>query len=461
MTDPAASDSTAQATIQPPSRLARFPIYYGWVVLFVAFITMGIGANVRVAFSLLFPPILAEFGWERGETAAIFSMGFLASLFFSPFAGVLIDRYGVGKVVAVGSLLSAAGLVLSTEVTTIVELAITLGCMMVGGSVMLAYVTHSYFLPYWFVRKRGLAVGLAFSGVGIGAILMFPWLQGIIGADGWRRACYALAILLVVVALPLNLLLQRRHPHDIGLQPDGDNQNGGPGRKPAVDNVVAADWVNRDGTLKTAARTSRFWWLILWYVSGMYAWYAILVHETKLLTEIGISPAAAAFALGMVGFTGVVSQIALGTLSDRIGREWGWTIACCGFAVCYVILLILPYAPSLFLVYAMVLTQGLIGYGASAIFPTLPAELFHSRNYGQIFGIFGAFSGFGAALGPWGTGELFDLTGSYQVGFIVALGASLLSIATVWLAAPRKVRLVAGQARKRARLREARQTAAG
>lgn len=459
MTDPAASGPPSQTTIQPASRLARFPIYYGWVVLLVAFITMGIGANVRVAFSLLFPPILAEFGWERGETAAIFSMGFLASLVFSPFAGVLIDRYGVGKVVAVGCLLSAGGLVLSTEVTTIVELAVTLGCMMVGGSVMLAYVTHSYFLPYWFVRKRGLAIGLAFSGVGIGAILMFPWLQDIIGADGWRRACYAMAILLVAVALPLNLLLQRRHPHDIGLQPDGDNRPGRAARKPAADNVVDADWVNRDWTLKTAARTSRFWWLVICYVSGMYAWYAILVHQTKYLTEIGISPSAAAVALGMVGLTGVVSQIVIGTLSDRIGREWGWSIACGGFAVCYVILLILPYAPSLSLVYLMVLTQGLIGYGASAVFPTLPAELFHSRNYGQIFGIFGAFSGFGAALGPWATGELFDLTGSYQVGFIVALGASLLSIVAVWLAAPRKVRLVAGQARKRAQLEAARPAA--
>jgi len=249
MTDPATSDIKGQTPVQPVSRLARFPIYYGWVVLAVAFITMGIGANVRVAFSLLFPPILAEFGWERGETAAIFSMGFVTSLFFSPFAGVLIDRYGVGKVVAVGSVLSAAGLVLSTEVTTIVELAITLGCMMVGGSVMLAYVTHGYFLPYWFVRKRGMAIGLAFSGVGIGAILMFPWLQGIIGADGWRRACYAMAILLVVVVLPLNLLLQRRHPHDIGLQPDGENRTGRPGARPAADNNVDAGWVNRDGPL--------------------------------------------------------------------------------------------------------------------------------------------------------------------------------------------------------------------
>ena len=208
----------------PLSPLARLPFYYGWVVLGVAFATMAIGANVRVAFSLLFPPILEEYGWSRGTTAAVFSAGFLISLFFSPFAGVLIDRYGVGRIVAVGAILSAGGLALSTGVGSVAELAATMGCMTIGGSVMFAYVTHSYFLPYWFVRRRGMAIGLAFTGVGIGAILLFPWLQDIIGADGWRRACYALALLMVGLVLPLNLLLQRRHPHDIGLEPDGDNR---------------------------------------------------------------------------------------------------------------------------------------------------------------------------------------------------------------------------------------------
>lgn len=436
---------------RPLSPLARLPVYYGWVVLGVAFATMAIGANVRVAFSLLFPPILEEYGWSRGTTAAIFSAGFLISLFFSPFAGMLIDRFGVGRIVAVGVVLSAGGLALSTGVGSVAELAVTMGCMTIGGSVMFAYVTHSYFLPYWFVRRRGLAIGLAFSGVGIGAILLFPWLQGIIGADGWRRACYALALLMVGLVLPLNLLLQRRHPHDIGLEPDGDNRPGRTPRKPAPDAVVDPEWAHREWTFRTAARTGRFWWLHVSYMAGMYAWYSVLVHQTKFLIEIGVSAEAAAFALGLVGLTGVASQICIGSLSDRIGREWGWSIAFAGFTACYAILLILPHYPALWLVYAMVMVQGLIGYGASAVYPAVPAELFHSPKYGQIFGIYGATSGFGAALGPWGTGELHDLTGGYETGFAVGAAAGILSIAAMWLAAPRKVRLVAGQARKRAR----------
>ena len=158
-------------------------------------------------------------------------------------------------------------------------------------------------------------------------------------------------------------------------------------------------------------------------MAGMYAWYAVLVHQTKFLIDIGVSAETAAFALGLVGLTGVASQIGIGMLSDRIGREWGWSIAYTGFTACYAIMLILPHYPALWLVYVMVVVQGLIGYGASAVYPTVPAELFHSPKYGQIFGIYGATSGFGAAVGPWATGELYDLTGGYETAFAVGAAA--------------------------------------
>ena len=98
----------------------------------------------------------------------------------------------------------------------------------------------------------------------------------------------------------------------------------------------------------------------------------------------------------------------------------------------------------------MVAAQGILGYGLAAVYPSIMAELFHSRRYGQIFGVLGAVSGLGAATGPWATGLLFDLTGGYDIGWQVSLGACALSVLGIWLAAPRKVRLVAGQAAKRA-----------
>ena len=101
-----------------PSIFGRLPIYYGWVVVMVAFTTMAIGVTIRTSFSLLYPPILAEFGWDRGVTAGIFSVGFLASMLMTPFFGAWINRWGPGSLFGVGAVLVSAGLILTTYADT-------------------------------------------------------------------------------------------------------------------------------------------------------------------------------------------------------------------------------------------------------------------------------------------------------------------------------------------------------
>src|SRR5262249_36504990 len=160
-------------------------------------------------------------------------------------------------------------------------------------------------------------------------------LQSLIGRSGWRIACWALAALVLIVLVPLNLLLERR-PEDIGLDPDGDPASGdSPGRAPSQ-NVVDAAWAAVSWTLGRAVPTGRFWWIGLGYVCGLFAWSAGQVHQTKYLIEIGFSATYAGWALGFVSLARIPGQIALGHLSDRIGREWVWTVGNVGFAICYV-----------------------------------------------------------------------------------------------------------------------------
>jgi MFS family permease len=411
---------------------------------------MAIGVNTRTSFSLLFPAILAEFGWERGVTAGAFSIGFVASMLISPFVGALMDRFGPRFVIPAGVVLVSSGLALATLATRPLHLYLTLGVLVVGASVLLSYIGHSFFLPFWFVRRRGLAIGIAFSGVGVGSIIIFPWVQSIIAAAGWRAACWAMAILMLAVLLPLNLLLQRGRPGDLGLQPDGDSGPDGAGAGPSgPDNVVDRAWAATEWTLGLAVRTARFWWLFLGYVTALYAWYAVQVHQTKILVDSGFPADQAAYALGFVGLTGIVGMISIGHLSDRIGREWAWTIGVLGFALCYVLLMVLQEHPSPWLMYLMVASQGLLGYGLASVFGAIPAELFQSRHYGPIFGVLGASAGIGAGGGPWLTGIIHDRTGSYTAAFWLAMALCAVSIVSIWLAAPRKVRLVAGQAARR------------
>ncbi|MBI4011146.1 MAG: MFS transporter [Candidatus Rokubacteria bacterium] len=422
------------------------PFFYGWVIVATAFVTMAVAVNARTAFSLLFPPILDEFGWARGVTAAAFAVGFLAATLYAPFIGILMDRLGPRVLFPAGIFLVSAGLALATAVRAPWQLYGTLGVLVAGGSMAVSYLGHSLFLPNWFVRRRGLAIGIAFSGVGVGSITLLPAVQAIISQAGWRAACWALAALLIVLILPLNLLVPRQRPEDVGLLADGEAAPAGAagGGRPA-DNVVDRAWAAVDWTLGRAMRTARFWWVALAYLCGLFAWYAVQVHQTKYLLEMGFSPAVAAYALGLVGLTGIVGQIALGHLSDRVGREWAWTLSGVGYVVCYAALLALPRHPTRELVYVMVASQGMLGYGLASVYGPIPAELFQGRHFGTIFGTLNLAAGAGAGLGPWVTGLVHDWTGSYAPAFWLAIGCSVVSVAAIWLAAPRKVRAVAGR----------------
>ncbi len=420
------------------------PFFYGWIIVAVAFVTMGVGVNARTAFSLLFPPILDEFGWERGVTAGAFSFGFLVSAVLSPSLGRLMDKRGPRVVMEMGVGLVAAGLLLATLVREPWHLYVTLGVLVGGGSICLSYTGQALFLPNWFVRRRGLAMSVAFSGVGVGSIILLPWLQHLIGRSGWRAACWAMGILVLVLLAPLNLLLKRR-PEDMGLTPDGD-----PASRDAADgaraaNVVDPVWAAVDWTLGRAIRTARFWWIALAYFGGLFSWYAVQVHQTKYLVEIGFSPTYAAWALGFVSLVGIPGQIALGHLSDRIGREWVWTAGSLGFVVCYLALLLMRQAPTPALLYLMVVSQGALGYGLTSVIGAIPAEIFQGRHYGTVFGTLMLAAIAGGAAGPWVAGALHDATGSYTLTFWIAIGCSTVSAGAIWLAAPRKVRAVAGR----------------
>ena len=435
---------------EPPRLPVRLPFFYGWMIVAVSFVTLALGVNARTSFSLLFPPLLDEFGWDRGVTAGAFSIGFLASTIYAPFSGKLMDRFGPRVVLSLGVVLVSLGMAGAPFMSAPWHLYLTLGVLVVGGGFLVSYVGHSFFLPNWFVRRRGLAIGIAFSGVGIGSVIVLPLLQYVIDRVGWREACWILAGVLAVVLIPLIVAFQRRHPHDFGLAPDGAaapcDHEAATASRHSVDNIVDPAWAATDWTLARALRTRRFWWMFSGYWCLLYAWYAVQVHQTKYLVETGFSASQAAYALGMVGLGGIAGQIGLGHLSDRVGREWAWTAACAGYVLCYTALLLLPQYPgSTFLYIAIVGSQGLLGYGLTSVLGAIPSELFEGRSFSTIFGILSISIGLGAAVGPWVTGVIYDAVGSYVPAWWLALSLSALSMLCIWLAAPRKVRAVAGR----------------
>jgi MFS family permease len=147
-----------------------------------------------------------------------------------------------------------------------------------------------------------------------------------------------------------------------------------------------------------------------------------------------------------VSLVAVPGQIALGHLSDRVGREWVWMIGNLGFIIGYLLLIGLRSFPTPMLLYAMILAQGTLGYGLTSVMGPIPAEIFEGRHYGSIFGTVMVAAILDGAAGPWVTGVLYDRTETYSIAFWIAAGCNLISILAIWLAAPRKVRAVAGRA---------------
>lgn len=421
------------------------PFYYGWVVIAVAFVTMGVAVSARTAFSLLLPPLLDEFGWERGMVAGAFSFGFLVSAVLSPFVGRAVDRNGPRVVISMGVTMMATGLLLAPMIGAPWHFYGTLGVLVGVGANLMGFTVQSLYLPNWFIRRRAMAIGLAFAGVGAGAVVLLPWFQLGIDRDGWRTACQAMGLLVLVVVGPLALLVHRR-PEDIGLLPDGAPHVTGLGGKRRTSYVVDPAWASIEWTLARAVRTSRFWWLALGYFCVLFAWYAVQVHQTKYLVEVGFSPAVGAWALGIVAVVAIPGQVGLGALSDRIGREWVWSVGCLGFAMCYGALIALGRSPSPGLLWVMVLSQGLLGYALTSVMGPIVLEIFEGPHFGVIFGTLNVAMIAGGAAGPWVAGTVHDVTGSYDLAFALAGVLCAVSAAAIWIAAPRRIRQVPGRA---------------
>jgi MFS family permease len=423
---------------------SRLPFYYGWLIVGIAFVTMAIAVTARTAFSLLLPPLIGEFGWDRGLVAGAFSFGFFVSAALAPVFGRLMDRYGPRVIIGTGVCLMGLGLLTATAIEQPWQLYATLGVLVTVGAGLMTYTAQSLFLPHWFIRRRALAISIAFSGAGVGAIVLLPWMETIIGRDGWRASCLAMGLLVLLVIGPLTLFLRLR-PGDIGLLPDGASRAAHAEAGRPLANVVDPAWAAIEWTLARALRTRRFWWIALGYFCALFAWYAVQVHQTKYLIEIGFTPLVAAWSLGIVSVVAIPGQIALGGLSDRVGREWVWTIACCGFAVCYAALIALENTPSYGLLYLMVISQGFLGYAVTSVMGPIVAEIFEGPHYGTIFGAMTVALTGGGAVAPWAAGVIHDATGSYRLAWALAIACCVVSVAAIWIAAPRKVRVVPGR----------------
>ena len=426
----------------------RFPFFYGWVIVGSAFVLLALAYTAWYSFSVFLVAILEEYGWSRALTAGVFSVFTVVHGLTGPLIGGMVDRRGPRLVVGVGAMILAAGLIGSSRISEPWQFYLFFGVVAAMGVGATGWIPNFTLLQNWFVRRLGTVVGIASGGVGFGILFLVPLAQYAILHVGWRITYVLLAAAVLAVMLPTTLLFQRRRPQDMGLLPDDSSARGEERRLEAERLVVDREWASRDWTLRSAVRTYRFW---MAFGAGMLLSFAsqmVLVHHVALLVDAGYDKMLAASAVGMVGIASVFGKLLWGSASDRVGREVAFTagMSCALVGILLLMLaqaILAPWVP-----YVYGAWMG-IGYAVSAtLAPTLSADLFRGRSFGAIFGLMGAGNSIGGALGSWVAGYIFDLTGDYMAALSLGLVAILASIVCLWLAGPRKVRLVPGQARQ-------------
>lgn len=414
-------------------------LYYGWIIVAISFLTLFLTLGIRFSFGVFYVVMLQEYGWGRAETAGAFSLAMVIHAFFAMVTGVLIDRFGPRILFPLGAIFLALGLAAASRITAIWHLYLFFGVVMAIGINTLSYGPHMALIPRWFVRGRGLAAGLVVAGMGVGTMVMAPVIQFMIDTGGWRSAFLILAGIVLAVVVPMTALFQRRFPEEVGQFPDGIVPDSGgtyvpqpeASRKDPPSPHLSEQW-----TLRAALSTRAFWWMCLNNFSVGFAFNILVVHQAAHVVDSGYSTTLAAFLVGLVGLLRSGGGVLFGLLSDRVGREIGYTLGGSAAFVGMLFFLLVRDTASPWMLYAFVILFGLGSGSTGPIIAAAIADLFPGNSLGRIMGTFTIGFGLGGAMGPYLAGYFYDRIGSYTLPFLLVIVTISLGILAIWMAAP-------------------------
>ena len=262
--------------------------YYPWVVIGIAFLTVAVAFGTRNAFAVFLVAVIEEFRWSRGLASGALMLGSIMWTLSAPVIGYLLDRFGPRIVLPGGAIIMAIGFIISGFANSVIEFYIGMGVFMGVGFAALPMTSQATFLSNWFIRKRGMAIGAAASGIGLGILLVVPWTQWLVATYGWRAAFFILAGLLALIVAPLNYFFQRQRPDEMNLEPDfGDTVT-----RNAAAHAKAAGIGGP--SLRDALRTWRFWAFAIGVLAGAIPLHMVLIHQVAAVSDAGFSKELAA-----------------------------------------------------------------------------------------------------------------------------------------------------------------------
>ncbi|NNG06730.1 MAG: MFS transporter [Desulfobacteraceae bacterium] len=370
-----------------------------WVILLCGSIVVLLAIGLRISFGLFLKPMSSQFGWGREIFALSMAIQNLLWGIFQPFSGAVADRWGAGRVVAVGGVAYALGLYIMSVTTSPLELYlgaglfIGLGLSSAGLGVVLGAVGRAT-RP----EQRSRALGIVTAAGSVGQLLVVPMGQAFLTHFGWSRAFQLLGICtLVMVPLAAAFRGQSGRPNDIREQP-----------------LVEA--------LREARGHRGFWFLTAgFFVCGFHVAF-IAVHLPAYLTDRGLAPELGAWSLSLIGLFNIFGSILSGVLGGKFSKKYLLSCLYLLRAAVFFGFIIMPISPWSALAFSSLI--GFLWLGTIPLTSGLVAQIFGPRYMTMLFGIVFFSHQVGSFIGVWLGGYLFDATGSYMAVWwlSVALG---------------------------------------
>ncbi len=389
----------------------RNSIYPGWYQVGATSVGTGLSFIVIaiVCFSIFVKPLQDEFGWARSQIALALTITTFVQALINPFLGALLDRWGVRRVLLPSIVLMGLTIASAYFLTDslwhfyLIYLLITFLGAGTGA------IVYSRLLVNWFDRRRGLALGIGLSGIGLGAALIGPLLQKLIDIYSWREAYLAFAALVLLVSLPVAVLMTKDTPADAGLSPDEADPSvskSGDSRQPI--NLSMAQ----------AVRIRQYPLMLAAYLCFGIGIGGIVAHLFPMMLDQGISSNLAATAAAVMGLSMIVGRIGCGVLMDRF---YAPVVAAFFMGLPAISILLFATGITSFNVLVAAL---FIGLGVGAEFNSIAfliSRYVGLKNFGKIYGHIYAIFQFGHGIGPISMGIAFDRTGEYTAMLWVAL----------------------------------------
>ena len=389
-------------------------------------ITAGINFH---GFGNFIIPLSREFGWSRTTISTIFSVARLESGLLGPLEGWAVDRVGPRRLMVVGIPLMGIGYIAMSRIDGLLAFFLVYVFMISLGSSLGVSTPITAAVANWFNKRRGLAFGIMWSGVGIGGLFV-PAIGWLIESYDWRNASMIVGLFIAVIGLPIAVVMRHR-PEQYGYYPDGrvpeEVRNSKQAQRPVLPDLTG------DFTAGEALRTSSFWFLSLSIMSRSVVSGGIGLHFVPFFVDLGASNVTAAALAGSVGLMSIPGRFGLSALGDYVNKRY---VMCVSLALMSVSIIFMARAQSVSAVIPVLVAYAAAQGGISVIPQSLIADYFGRRSYATIQGFRSTIQMLGIIAGPIISGYVFDTTGSYEYAFLGFSAAAIVSMVLVFMAKP-------------------------